>query len=75
MFSFCSVLNCCLISSRYVYSVSSIMMKVVNARIIIPTNNGFLLDEALLVLLYHDELEFVPGFTSLPTSMETEQRK
>lgn len=51
------------------------MMKAVNARIIIPTKNGFLLGEALLELWLHDELELVPEFTSLSTSTETEKEK
>lgn len=76
MFSFCLVLDCWLISSRYVYNISSIMIKDIDARIITPTNNGFLLGEALLELLLHDELELVPEFTSfLTSSMETEKEK
>lgn len=51
------------------------MIKDIDARIIIPTNNGSLLGEALLELLLHDELELVPEFTSLSTSMETEKEK
>lgn len=51
------------------------MIKDIDARIIIPTNNGFLLGETLLVLWLHDELELVPEFTSLPTSIETEKKK
>lgn len=76
IFSFCLVVDCWLISSRYVYNVSSIMIKDIDARIIIPTNNGFLLGEALLELWLHDELELVPEFTSfLTSSMETEKEK
>lgn len=51
------------------------MIKDIDARIIVPTNNGFLLGEALLELVLHDELELVPEFTSLSTSMETEKEK
>lgn len=52
------------------------MIKDIDARIITPTNNGFLLGEALLELLLHDELELVPEFTSfLTSSMETEKEK
>lgn len=51
------------------------MIKDIDAIIIIPTNNGFLLGEALLELLLHDELELVPEFTSLSISMETEKEK
>lgn len=52
------------------------MIKDIDARIIIPTNNGFLLGEALLELWLHDELELVPEFTSfLTSSMETEKEK
>lgn len=75
MFSFCLVLDCGLISSRYVYNVSSIMIEDIDARIIIPTNNGFLLGEALFEFWLHDKLELVPEFTSLSTSMETEKEK
>lgn len=75
MFSFCLFLDCWLISSRYVYNISSIMIKDIDARIIIPTNTGFLLGEALLEFWLHDELELVPEFTSLSTSMETEKEK
>lgn len=49
------------------------MIKAIDARTIIPTNNGFLIGEALLELRLHDELELVPALTSLPTSMETEK--
>lgn len=48
-------------------------MKAIDARTIIPTNNGFLLGEALLELWLHDKLELVPALTSLTTSMETEK--
>lgn len=48
-------------------------MKAIDARTIIPTNNGFLLGEALLELWLHDELELNPALTSLTTSMETEK--
>lgn len=51
------------------------MIKHIDARIIIPTNDGFLLGEALLELWLHDELELVPEFTRLSTSMETEKEK
>lgn len=51
------------------------MIKDIDARIIIPTKNGFLLGEALLELWLHDELELVPQFTRLSTSMETEKEK
>lgn len=51
------------------------MIKDIDARIIIPTNNGFLLGETLLELLLHDELELVPEFTSLSTFLETEKEK
>lgn len=51
------------------------MIKDIDAIIIIPTNNGFLLGEALLELLLHDELELVPEFTSLSISMETDKEK
>lgn len=50
------------------------MIKAIDARTIIPTNNGFLLGEALLELWLHDELKLVPALTSLPTSMETEKK-
>lgn len=48
-------------------------MKAIDARTIIPTNNGFLLGEALLELWLHDELELNPALTSLTTSRETEK--
>lgn len=48
------------------------MIKAIDARTIIPTNNGFLFGEALLEFRLHDELGLVPVLTSLPTSMETE---
>lgn len=51
------------------------MIKDIDAKIIIPTNNDFLLGEALLEFWLHDELEHVPEFTSLSTSMETEKEK
>lgn len=51
------------------------MIKDIDARIIIPTNNGFLLGEALLELWLHDELELVAEFTRLSTSKETEKEK
>lgn len=51
------------------------MIKDIDARIIIPTNTGFLLGEALLEFWLHDELELVPEFKSLSTSMETEKEK
>lgn len=51
------------------------MIKDIDARIIIPTNNGFLLGEAFLEFWLHDELELVPEFTSLATSVETEKEK
>lgn len=56
------------------YNISSIKIKDIDARIIIPTNTGFLLGEALLEFWLHDELELVPEFTSLSTSMETEKK-
>lgn len=49
------------------------MIKAIDAKTIIPTNNGFLLGEALLELRLHDELELVPALTSFPTSIETEK--
>lgn len=49
------------------------MIKAIDARTIIPTNNGFLFGEALLEFWLHDELKLVPALTSLPTSMETKK--
>lgn len=46
-FSLCSIIDNWRISNRFAYKVISIMIKIVDARTMIPTKNGFMLVELL----------------------------
>lgn len=51
------------------------MIKAVDARTMITTSNGFMLGDALLLLLVHAELVLVSALTNLSTSRETKKKR
>lgn len=51
------------------------MIEAVDASTMITTSNGFMLGDALLLLLVHAELVLVSALTNLSTSRETKKKR